>query len=692
MIDNLLRTRETLFSRLVRSVLTLLSPPILQAEEGGYFLERDYDYGEPTADSDSDPDYGRGPKRKSGPKKKKQRGDTNNNNNNNNDHQHVSSSPTNDDLEVTATGRKKRKDVGQVRAAARSWTDEEEVLFQEALTLYGRDWKKCAEHVKTRDYRAISSHAQKYLIKMLLKGEPLPEKMVESGGGYTLSGKPLDPNSAAARAYGLRKDAFVNVVAKGVLEVGVHVTTLEMADGDASSGGGGGTGGEKKRKEPAAKKQKRKEGEEGDDGPTSPSSPAQIQNKNSNNDNNNDNNNTCTHTELVLDHHQQEEFVVQEPTEYAKNRPRRHITSTRATLGETNESLDLTHVYEFVGPVATGAPLSQPFSVTLSSEALFIMDFHAHLSLCEIIGILGGTVDHAKRTITVKVAHPCRRTEGSNSTTSVEVDAVAMTEAQTELEAKGMTPVGWYHSHPIFEPRPSVKDNENQRNYQSLCRDENTGLEPWVGAIVGPYDQALPSPMSRIQLWTTRKHGQETRAYHLRHSRVKSERVPEVGGGVEEKIKAALRQIKEDPSRMKPRAIWRSFTRVVQGSPEGDHISFGDKLQIALRAHLPMRERPEEVAAFMGRVRGFFREEWGEDVPELAVTLPREEGEVKNVKNEDTKDDTGVAPLVVVQEKSATIATEDGKENLPTTEKEEENVDGSKAGPELEKEDVMIDG
>lgn len=39
----------------------------------------------------------------------------------------------------------------------------------------------------------------------------------------------------------------------------------------------------------------------------------------------------------------------------------------------------------------------------------------------------------------------------------------------------------------------SCADNENQRNYQALCRDAATGLEPWVGAIVGPYDQGLES-------------------------------------------------------------------------------------------------------------------------------------------------------------------------------------------------------
>ena len=50
-----------------------------------------------------------------------------------------------------------------------------------------------------------------------------------------------------------------------------------------------------------------------------------------------------------------------------------------------------------------------------------------------------------------------------------------------------------YHSHPIFAPKPSQKDNENQRNYQALFRCDKTRLEPFVGAIVGPYDMQLPT-------------------------------------------------------------------------------------------------------------------------------------------------------------------------------------------------------
>ena len=110
--------------------------------------------------------------------------------------------------EFSASGRRKRKDAGAARAKSNAWTDSEEALFLEALEKYGRDWKKGAEHVRTRDARAFSSHAQKHLIKLCIANKPLPAKVAESGLGYTLSGKPLDPNSAAAKAYGLTDDVL----------------------------------------------------------------------------------------------------------------------------------------------------------------------------------------------------------------------------------------------------------------------------------------------------------------------------------------------------------------------------------------------------------------------------------------------------------------------------------------------------
>lgn len=145
----------------------------------------------------------------------------------------------------------------------------------------------------------------------------------------------------------------------------------------------------------------------------------------------------------------------------------------------------------------------------------------------------------------------------------MELEAESQVEVAQLMEDRGQVVVGWYHSHPVFEARPSQKgerrascglpvavrcvgacgtssarpslpqgcccccvscsarawpsqpaacrcsthlpnhppfpaaDNENQRNYQALYRDPSSGLEPWVGAIVGPYHQGLESPVSK---------------------------------------------------------------------------------------------------------------------------------------------------------------------------------------------------
>jgi esterase/lipase superfamily enzyme len=42
------------------------------------------------------------------------------------------------------------------------FTAEEEVLFLSGLELHGRDWKKIAQHVITRDSNSIRSRAQRY--------------------------------------------------------------------------------------------------------------------------------------------------------------------------------------------------------------------------------------------------------------------------------------------------------------------------------------------------------------------------------------------------------------------------------------------------------------------------------------------------------------------------------------------------
>ena len=244
---------------------------------------------------------------------------------------------------------------------------------------------------------------------------------------------------------------LAEVVEKGFLQVGVHVTTFEV---DSTEGGTGAksTQGEKP------------------------------------------NENGSHNIKLVKKKVEELPESPPKPTDYSLNRPRRTLNA-RAHMGDTTESLDLTALQEFMGPVGSEGGRCQPFEVILSTDAVLVMDFHAHLSSWEVIGLLGGTFDPEKRILTIKAAFPCRRAAGSDSGTSVELDPACQVEVTSEMGEQGLVPVGWYHSHPIFEARPSAKDNENQRNYQALCRDNTTGLEPWVGIIMGPYDQRLPTPV-----------------------------------------------------------------------------------------------------------------------------------------------------------------------------------------------------
>lgn len=70
-----------------------------------------------------------------------------------------------------------------------------------------------------------------------------------------------------------------------------------------------------------------------------------------------------------------------------------------------------------------------------------------------------------------------RRAAGSDAATSVELDPSAEVEVRGTMAAAGQRCVGWYHSHPVFEARPSLKDMENQRNYQALTRDKSEQVQ-----------------------------------------------------------------------------------------------------------------------------------------------------------------------------------------------------------------------
>ena len=152
--------------------------------------------------------------------------------------------------------------------------------------------------------------------------------------------------------------------------------------------------------------------------------------------------------------------------------------------------------------------VSAPFRVEMCSSVILLMDLHSHLHSSEIIGLLGGKFEEltvsssspspAKSaesdpllnvlpTLKINFGFPCSTSHSTG--TQVDVDPLSEMEAGEYFETKSVRMAGWYHSHPNFEPNPSVRDLETQIMYQGLFKNSQPGsdIEPFVGVIVNPY-------------------------------------------------------------------------------------------------------------------------------------------------------------------------------------------------------------
>uniref|UniRef100_A0A8D0DXM3 Myb-like, SWIRM and MPN domain-containing protein 1 n=1 Tax=Salvator merianae TaxID=96440 RepID=A0A8D0DXM3_SALMN len=134
----------------------------------------------------------------------------------------------------------------------------------------------------------------------------------------------------------------------------------------------------------------------------------------------------------------------------------------------------------------------EPFQVTIAAEALLIMDLHAHVSMAEVIGLLGGRYSETDGTVEICTAEPCN---SLSTGLQCEMDPVSQTQASETLSARGYSVIGWYHSHPAFDPNPSIRDIDTQAKYQSYF---SRGGSMFVGVIISPYNRNNPLPHSQI--------------------------------------------------------------------------------------------------------------------------------------------------------------------------------------------------
>ncbi|XP_020623158.1 MPN domain-containing protein-like [Orbicella faveolata] len=136
----------------------------------------------------------------------------------------------------------------------------------------------------------------------------------------------------------------------------------------------------------------------------------------------------------------------------------------------------------------------QPFSVDISTNCLLLMDYHCHLTSSEVVGYLAGQFDPQTHHMKIVQAFPCRcRFADKENAPKVEE------EVQNAIAQRGLILVGWYHSHPSYQPDPSVQDIHNQLKYQSILQQENAPYGPCLGIIVSPYDTYRPTKESVIR-------------------------------------------------------------------------------------------------------------------------------------------------------------------------------------------------
>ncbi|XP_060087877.1 deubiquitinase MYSM1 [Heteronotia binoei] len=134
----------------------------------------------------------------------------------------------------------------------------------------------------------------------------------------------------------------------------------------------------------------------------------------------------------------------------------------------------------------------EPFQVKIAPEALLIMDLHAHVSMAEVIGLLGGRYSKTDEIVEICTAEPCN---SLSTGLQCEMDPVSQTQASETLAARGYSIIGWYHSHPAFDSNPSIRDIDTQAKYQNYF---SRGGSMFVGVIISPYNRNNPLPYSQI--------------------------------------------------------------------------------------------------------------------------------------------------------------------------------------------------
>ncbi|GAB1609105.1 hypothetical protein Ahia01_001195900, partial [Argonauta hians] len=170
----------------------------------------------------------------------------------------------------------------------------------------------------------------------------------------------------------------------------------------------------------------------------------------------------------------------------------RYSLVKHSTLGDRNTEQDPNTLVECETFEAYGK--FQPFSVSVTTNSMFLIDFHCHLTSSEVLGYLAGKWDQNTQHLNVLQAFPCLSRLGDKENAPL-IEA----EIRHRMAKSGLSLVGWYHSHPHRSATPTVRDIECQMAYQLKMKGIGSVYHPCLGFIVAPYNKSSKKKESMFQ-------------------------------------------------------------------------------------------------------------------------------------------------------------------------------------------------
>ena len=198
----------------------------------------------------------------------------------------------------------------------------------------------------------------------------------------------------------------------------------------------------------------------------------------------------------------------QRDAELAKNEAAQALTALSAGLARTEESrenmvrvsqlgpgLNTSHSHFLELENWTLDGRMQPFTISVSTSAMLVLDLHSHLSTDSVCGYLAGHWDSNSHNLAVTTTFPCLLPPNQSGTAAAQRLETSIYE---ELYGQNLSLVGWYHSNPEGPPAPSVKDCHDQLDFQIKLLGSNDSYTPCIGVICSPYDREAQSSESSI--------------------------------------------------------------------------------------------------------------------------------------------------------------------------------------------------